>query len=55
VETLVSQPRYTSHVGLTPEQLAAIGIPDGFVRLSIGVEDAADLIADFEQALEGSG
>jgi cystathionine beta-lyase/cystathionine gamma-synthase len=55
VETLVSQPRYTSHVGLTPEQLAAIGIPDGFVRLSIGIEDAEDLIADFEQALEGSG
>jgi cystathionine beta-lyase/cystathionine gamma-synthase len=54
VETLVSQPRYTSHVGLTPEQLAAIGIPDGFVRLSIGIEDAEDLIADFEQGLEGS-
>lgn len=51
VETLVSQPRFTSHVGLTPEQRAAQGIPDGFVRLSIGVEDAEDLIADFEQAL----
>jgi cystathionine beta-lyase/cystathionine gamma-synthase len=51
VETLVSQPRYTSHVGLTPEQREAQGIPDGFVRLSIGVEDAADLIADLERAL----
>lgn len=51
VETLVSQPRYTSHVGLTRAQREAIGIPDGFVRLSIGVENAADLIADFEQAL----
>lgn len=53
VETLVSQPRYTSHVGLSPEERAAQGIPDGFVRLSIGIEDAGDLIADFEQALTG--
>jgi cystathionine beta-lyase/cystathionine gamma-synthase len=53
VETLVSQPRYTSHVGLTSEERAAQGIPDGFVRLSIGIEDADDLIADFEQALAG--
>lgn len=51
VETLASQPRYTSHVGLTPEERNAQGIPDGFVRLSIGVEDRQDLIADFEQAL----
>ena len=53
VETLVSQPRYTSHVGLSSGERAAQGIPDGFVRLSIGIEDADDLIADFEQALEG--
>lgn len=51
VETLVSQPRFTSHVGLTKAARAAQGIPDGFVRLSIGVEDAQDLIMDFEQAL----
>lgn len=51
VETLVSQPRWTSHVGLSPEARTALGIPDGFVRISVGVEDAADLIADFEQAL----
>lgn len=51
VETLVSQPRYTSHVGLSAGQREAIGIPDGFVRLSIGIENAADLISDFEQAL----
>lgn len=51
VETLVSQPRYTSHVGLTQEEREAQGIPDGFVRLSIGIEDSRDLIADFEQAL----
>jgi cystathionine beta-lyase/cystathionine gamma-synthase len=51
VETLVSQPRYTSHAGLDRSQREAQGIPDGFVRLSIGVEDPDDLIADFEQAL----
>lgn len=51
VDTLVSQPRYTSHAGLNQEERTAVGIPDGFVRLSIGIEDADDLIADFEQAL----
>lgn len=52
VDTLVSEPRYTSHAHLTSEERAAIGIPDGFLRLSIGIEDAADLIADLEQALK---
>ena len=51
VESLVSEPRLTSHKHLTPEQRAAMGIPDGFVRLSCGVEDAEDLVADLEQAL----
>jgi cystathionine beta-lyase/cystathionine gamma-synthase len=51
VESLVSEPRLTSHKHLTAEQRAAMGIPDGFVRLSCGVEDAEDLIADLEQAL----
>ena len=51
VETLVSQPRFTSHVGLTRDERISMGIPDGFVRLSIGIEDVDDLIADFEQAL----
>jgi cystathionine beta-lyase/cystathionine gamma-synthase len=51
VETLVSQPRWTSHAGLTAEQRNAQGIPDGFVRISVGVENAEDLIADFDQAL----
>jgi cystathionine beta-lyase/cystathionine gamma-synthase len=53
VETLVSQPRYTSHASLTPDERRVQGIPDGFVRLSIGIEAAEDLIADFEQALSG--
>jgi cystathionine beta-lyase/cystathionine gamma-synthase len=51
VETLVSMPRFTSHAALTREQRHAIGIADGFVRISLGIEDAADLIADLEQAL----
>ncbi|HKP77153.1 MAG TPA: PLP-dependent aspartate aminotransferase family protein [Longimicrobiaceae bacterium] len=51
VETLVSEPRYTSHAGMTPERRAANGIRDGFVRISLGIEDADDLIADFDQAL----
>jgi cystathionine beta-lyase/cystathionine gamma-synthase len=55
VETLVSQPRYTSHVGLTPEQRAAQGIDEGFVRISVGVEDVEDLKADFQGALEAAG
>jgi cystathionine beta-lyase/cystathionine gamma-synthase len=51
VETLVSEPRLTSHASLTPEQRAAQGIPDGFVRVSLGLEDVDDLIADFTRAL----
>jgi cystathionine beta-lyase/cystathionine gamma-synthase len=51
VETLVSMPRHTSHAGLTREERHAAGIPDGFVRLALGIEDAADLVADLEQAL----
>ena len=52
VETLISEPRRTSHRSLTPEARAALGFPDGFLRLSCGVEDAADIIADLEQALK---
>lgn len=51
VETLVSEPRLTSHASLTPEARAAAGIPDGFLRFSLGLEDPDDLIADFAQAL----
>src|SRR5690606_15403537 len=37
VDTLVSEPRHTSHVALSPEQRAAQGLPDGFVRFSLGI------------------
>ena len=53
VESLVSEPRLTSHRALGPEGRAAMGIPDGFLRISCGLEDADDLIADLEQALDG--
>ncbi|HXD22500.1 MAG TPA: PLP-dependent aspartate aminotransferase family protein [Gemmatimonadaceae bacterium] len=52
VDSLVSEPRYTSHAAMSSEERAAIGIPDGFLRLSIGIEDADDIIADIEQALK---
>jgi cystathionine beta-lyase/cystathionine gamma-synthase len=51
VDSLVSEPRHNSHTHLTAEERAKLGIPDGFLRLSIGIEDADDLIADLEQAL----
>jgi cystathionine beta-lyase/cystathionine gamma-synthase len=51
VDTLVSEPRYASHGHMSPEERAAMGVPDGFLRFSVGLEDVRDLIADFEQAL----
>ena len=51
VDSLVSEPRYTSHAHMTSDERAALGIPDGFLRFSIGLESADDLIADLEQAL----
>ncbi len=51
VESLISEPRLTSHKGLSAEDRIRIGIPDGFLRLSCGIEDAADIIGDLEQAL----
>lgn len=51
VDSLVSEPRFTSHAHLTPAERDDAGIPDGFLRLSVGIEAASDLIADIEQAL----
>lgn len=52
VETTVGVPRTTSHVESTPEQRQRMGIPEGLVRYSAGIEDPEDLIADLAQALE---
>jgi cystathionine beta-lyase/cystathionine gamma-synthase len=51
VESLVSEPRLTSHRELGPEGRAAAGIPDGFLRLSCGLEDGEDIVEDLRQAL----
>jgi cystathionine gamma-synthase len=51
VESLLSLPIYTSHAYLTPAERAACGVSDDLVRLSVGLEDAADLMADLDQAL----
>jgi cystathionine beta-lyase/cystathionine gamma-synthase len=51
VDSLVSEPRHTTHTHLSAEERANRGLPDGFLRLSVGIEDAADLIADIEHAL----
>lgn len=50
-ESLVTQPCTTTHHGLAQEERQRRGIPDAMLRLSVGLEDAADLIADLEQAL----
>jgi O-succinylhomoserine sulfhydrylase len=52
-KSLATHPATTTHSRLTPEERAAIGISDGFVRLSIGLEDVEDLKEDLEQALGG--
>jgi methionine-gamma-lyase len=51
-ESLVSHPASTTHSGLPAETLSRIGITPGLIRLSVGVENADDLIADLGQALE---
>jgi cystathionine beta-lyase/cystathionine gamma-synthase len=52
VDSLMIEPRYSSHEHLSPSERARIGIPDGFLRVSVGIENAEDLIADIEQALQ---
>ena len=51
VHTLVMQPARVSHAGLTPEERARLGISDRLIRVSVGIESADDICADFEQAL----
>ena len=53
-KSLVIHPASTTHSQLTPEQRAAAGAPDGLVRLSLGLEDPADLITDLKQALSNA-
>jgi len=52
VETLVTVPAATSHAGLTPEERREVGVSDGLIRVSTGIEGAEDLVAGFEAALD---
>ena len=51
VESLISMPVLTSQWGYTDEQLRAAGVTNGMLRLSVGLEDVEDIIADLDQAL----
>jgi len=51
VESLVVLPIYSSHYNMSEKELAQAGVTPGTVRVSVGLEDAADLIADLKQAL----
>jgi cystathionine beta-lyase/cystathionine gamma-synthase len=54
VYSLVLHPATSSHRSLTPEERKRVGISDGLVRLSAGIENVGDIIADLDQALQGS-
>ncbi len=54
VETLITHPASMTHADVPPETRAAIGISDGLVRLSVGLENPRDLIADLEQAFRAA-
>ena len=51
VETLISASAKTSHIKMSPEQRKAAGVSDTLLRLSVGIEDANDIIADIQQAM----
>ena len=53
VESLISHPASMTHASVEADRRAALGISEGLVRLSVGVEDADDLLGDLEQALHG--
>ena len=55
VESLVLYPPLSSHRTLTPDQLAAMGIGYGLVRMSVGIENAEDLIGDLARAASTAG
>ena len=52
VESLIEHPAIMTHASIPPDKRAALGIDDGLIRLSVGVEDAEDLIEDLAEALE---
>ena len=54
MRTIAVHPASTTHRQLDAAALAAAGIPQGLIRVSVGLEDEADLLADFDQALRAS-
>lgn len=54
VESLIEHPAIMTHASIPPERRAALGIDDGFIRISVGVEDLADLQADLERAFHAA-
>jgi len=52
VESLIGHPATMTHAAIPPQQRQAVGLSDGLIRISVGIEDPADLIADLAQALE---
>ena len=53
VESLINHPAIMTHASVPPERRARLGISDNLIRLSVGIEDVEDLIADLDQALAG--
>ena len=51
VETLISHPSSMTHASVPPEERNRLGITEGLVRLSVGIEDVEDIVADLDQAL----
>jgi methionine-gamma-lyase len=52
LDTLIEQPAAMTHGKIDPAKREAMGVPDGLLRLSVGVEDASDIIADLEKAFK---
>jgi cystathionine beta-lyase/cystathionine gamma-synthase len=53
VESLISNPALMTHASVPEDRRAALGLSEGLIRLSCGVEDAEDLLQDLEYAFEG--
>ncbi|MEW6511625.1 MAG: PLP-dependent aspartate aminotransferase family protein [Bacteroidota bacterium] len=53
VETIITHPATMTHAAIPPDERQAIGVTDGLVRISVGIEDVEDIITDLDQALRG--
>jgi cystathionine beta-lyase/cystathionine gamma-synthase len=52
IETLLTRPATTSHAGMNPQERRHLGIADGLIRMSVGIEATEDILEDFERALK---